>query len=197
MIQIQEMINRYGKRRVLISVVATLLALNLLKLGYSFYGGQKEELMQRIELLEKYEKSTAKIEAMRSRVKRLEQQGSQLDAYFFTGDSEEEVASAIQIMLQDKVVKAGIDPESIRPTRHGESARGKDFGEISVKIRLSGSFQGFVEFLSGLYKSKKLFKIETFTLKPYKKTELKIFMELKGFYKLIKQENSTSTPKKG
>ena len=53
-------------------------------------------------------------------------------------------------------------------------------------MRLAGTLEEFISFLGNLYKSGNLFKIESFTLKPYKKTELKIFLDMKGFYKIVK-----------
>jgi len=193
MISYTEIVNRYGKRQILITAVVLLFVLNALKFGYSFYQGQLADLEQQGELLEKYQSSTAKIDELRKRVVFLEQQKKQMEGYLFAGESEEEIASAMQIMLQDMVVKAGLDPESLRASGVGDSSRDKEFGEISVKARLAGTLQGFAEFVANLYKGKRLFRIESFTLKPYKKTELKIFMDLKGFYK-VKQEKSK--PKK-
>ncbi len=185
MTRLSELLNRYDRRQLLIGVVSVLVAVNLVKFCFSFYESQKEELAENIVLLEKYQKSTGKVDALRKRVKRLEKQSKDLEGYLFTGESDEEIASAIQIMLQDQVVKSGLDPESLRPTTKGAGAREKGVGEVSVKVRLAGSLQEFIAFLGNLYKSDHLFKIESFTLKPYKKTELKIFLDMKGFYKIV------------
>ena len=189
MIRFADIVNRYGKKQLLIATVCLLLGVNVIKLGYGFYTSQQEELAQNLDLLAKYQKSTAKIENLRRRVQLLEQQSKQMESYLFTGSSEEEIASAMQILLQDYVVKSGLEPESLRPTTSGKMDRGQKQGEISVKMRLAGTSQNFIEFLSSLYRSKHLFKIESFTLKPYKKTELKIFLDLNGYYKIAdKQE---------
>jgi hypothetical protein len=45
-----------------------------------------------------------------------------------------------------------------------------------------------MKFLASLYRLNYLFRIENFTLKPFKKTELKVFLELKGFYHLAEVE---------
>ena len=192
MIRLSDIVSRYGKRQLLIAAVILLLVLNVLKLGYGFYKNQQEELAQNMDLLAKYQKSTAKIETLRRRTQLLEQQSKQMEAYLFTGGSEEEIASAIQIMLQDFVVKSGLEPESLRPTTSGNLDRGQKQGEISVKMRLAGTSQNFIEFLSSLYRSKHLFKIESFTLKPYKKTELKIFLDLNGYYKIADQQEKSN-----
>ena len=195
MTRLSEIVNRYGKRQLLIGVVAVLLAVNFVKIGFGLFANQQEELAENIALLEKYQKSTGKIDALRKRVAMLEKQSKELDGFLFTGESGEEIASAIQIMLQDQVVKSGLDPESLRPTTKGDGGRGKDFGEISVKVRLAGTLQEFISFLGNLYKSEHLFKIESFTLKPYKKTELKIFLDMKGFYKIVQGEEKVDKKK--
>jgi hypothetical protein len=66
----------------------------------------------------------------------------------------------------------------------GAKTTTRDYQEISIKIRLSGTQSQFVDFIAQLYSSDKLFQVESFTLKPYKKTEMKIFIDLKGFYTL-------------
>lgn len=43
-----------------------------------------------------------------------------------------------------------------------------------------------VDFLGRFYQNKKLFVVESFTVKPYKKIQLKVFFDIKGFY-TIKQ----------
>jgi hypothetical protein len=90
----------------------------------------------------------------------------------------------MQIMLQELVTKAGLEPESIRPMVSGTQKGPRDFHEISIKIRLAGTQSQFVDFIAQLYRSDKLFQVESFTLKPYKKSEMKIFIDLKGFYTL-------------
>ncbi|MCK5437327.1 MAG: hypothetical protein KAI90_04905, partial [Desulfobulbaceae bacterium] len=79
------------------------------------------------------------------------------------------------------------EPESIRPSQ-GREHKERDYGEVAVKMRLSGSLNGFIKFLADLNRSQQLFIIEGFTLKSYKKTKLKIFMELKGYYLLKKEK---------
>jgi Tfp pilus assembly protein PilO len=195
MTRLAEIVNRYGKRQLLIGVVAVLLAVNFVKIGYGLYDKQKEDLAENISLLEKYQRSTGKIEALRNRVEGLEKQSKELDSFLFTGESDEEIASAIQIMLQDQVVKSGLEPESLRPTTQGDGGRGKDFGEVSIKVRLAGTLDEFILFLADLYKSEHLFKIESFTLKPYKKSELKIFLDMKGFYKIVKGKEKVDKKK--
>lgn len=195
MMRIGEIVNRFGKRQLMVAAVVVLVVLNVLRFGYSFYVGQLEEVAQQVDLLEKYQDSTSRIEELRKRLTFLEQQKTQLESYLFAGESEEEIASAMQIMLQDLVVKAGLDPESLRAAGAGDSGRDKEIGEISVKARLSGTLQGFEEFIANLYRSKKLFRIENFTLKPYKKTEIKIFIDLKGFYRINQSKSKPAKEK--
>ena len=85
--------------------------------------------------------------------------------------------------------------ESIRPIRQArDTSRDNEtdqvaLEEVTIKARLVGTQQQFVEFLSDLYSSEQFFKIESFTLKPYKKAWLKIFVEFKGYYFLKEQAN--------
>ena len=53
-----------------------------------------------------------------------------------------------------------------------------------MKARLSGTLEGFSAFLANLYRSNKLYRIESFSIKSYKGTALKIFIDINGYYKL-------------
>lgn len=184
MIRLSDLVNRYGTKPLLIGLAAVLVALNLVRLAIGYYDERQESLQTQRALLVRYQKAVQELPELQNRVARLERQKKQFERYLFSGSSEEEIASAMQILLQEKLVKAGLEPESLRPLRSGETAKSKEYGEISLKIRSSGTLNEFMQFLATLYKAQHLFRIESFTLKPYNQTELKIFIDFKGYYKL-------------
>ena len=161
-----------------------LLLLNVGRLSLQAYSNQLAEAQEKQNLLAQYQETASQLPALKKRVARLKQKADKLEKYLFSGTSEEEVSSAMQIMLQEQVTKAGLEPESIRPMVSGTKTTPRDYHEISIKIRLSGTQSQFVDFIAMLYRSDKLFQVESFTLKPYKKSEMKIFIDLKGFYTL-------------
>ncbi|MDA8165894.1 MAG: type II secretion system protein GspM [Desulfobacteraceae bacterium] len=173
---------RLGTRPLLIGVAAFLVGLNLLRLGYGFYENKKEAIHARQELLARQQASLGQLPELRSRVAALERRKKAFEDVLFTGSSEEEIASAMQIMIQQQLVRAGLEPESLRPMPNGD-AKGKAFGEISIKVRSGGTLNQFVAFLANLYRSRQLFLVEGFTLKPFQ-NEVKIFIDFKGYYKL-------------
>ena len=169
-----------------LSLAGLLLLLNIGRLSLQAYNNQIAAAEEKQNLLAQYHETVNQLPTLKKRVARLKQKSVKLEQYLFSGSSEEEVSSAMQIMLQEQVTKAGLEPESIRPMVSSSSSKtaSRDYHEISIKIRLSGTLSQFVDFIAQLYRSNKLFQVESFTLKPYKKTEMKIFIDLKGFYTL-------------
>ncbi|MFH1215400.1 MAG: type II secretion system protein GspM [Pseudomonadota bacterium] len=170
------------RKALLLTLGALLLLVNIVRLSLGTYSDQKKELEANQNLLEQYQETAASLPSLKKSVARLKQRSAKLEKYLFTGVSEEEVSSAMQIMIQEQVTRAGLEPESIRPLVTGGRNAPRDFHEIAIKIRLSGSMSQFMDLISQLYRSDKLFQIESFTLKPYKKSEMKIFLDIKGFY---------------
>lgn len=183
--QILMFIKGLDRKALLLAVGGLLLVLNLGRLAVGTYQNQLEEVEAQQNLLQQYRKTADKLPALKKRVARLEQQGKKLEKFLFTGQTEEEVSSAMQIMLQKMVTSSGLEPESIRPLKSSSSKKGsKSMQEISIKVRLAGNLNQLVDFLAALYRSKNLFQVENFTFKPYKQTDMKIFLDIKGFYKL-------------
>ena len=183
--RISQIIGLAKSRTGLIVIVSVLLVLNLGR----FVTGKYHEVIDSIEskqaLLGQYRISTQNIETLRKRIKMLEQQKREFEGHLFIGESREEVTSSMQIKLQEILGLAGLSPESLRPlAKGGKDEDQKYYGEVIVKIRMTGNLDNFIKFLSELYRMNYLFKIENFTLKPFKKTQLKVFIELKGFYRL-------------
>lgn len=173
-------------RKILLLVFGgILLLLNIGRLSMQAYSNQITEVEEKQNILSQYQKTVQQLPALKKRVAYLTQKAQTVDRYLFNGTSDEEVSSAMQIMLQEQVTKAGLEPESIRPlVSRGNKNVGHNFHEISIKLRLSGTQSQFVDFIAALYRSDKFFQVESFILKPYKTTEMKFYIDLKGFYSL-------------
>ena len=175
------------RKTLLYAVAGLLLLLNLGRFGWLAVAGWQESIDDRVTLLVKYRKAVGRIDSLKGEVTMLERQHQTLTSYLFSGTSEEEAASAMQVVLQDEVVKAGLEPEMLQPTT-GEAANKPEAGKkpglsaITIKLRLGGTLNNFAQFIQGLYRAKKLFTIENCTIKPYKKDDLKIYLEVKGYY---------------
>lgn len=190
MISISQLAARLQNRRALVIIAAILLLLNFFRLGVDHFNQRSEEATSRIALLEQYRMATRKLDTTRDRVTWLETQAKEFESYLIVGESEEKIISDMQVKLQEQIAIAGLAVESLRPTRRVDRTKSKEkeketrYDAVDINIRLSGTLNQFVEFLGQLYKSKTLFQIESFTLKPYKNKDLKIFLDFKGFYKL-------------
>ncbi len=173
-------------RKVLILTLGgILLLLNIARLSAGFYTDQISEMNDKLNLLSQYQETVYQLPALEKKIEQLKQKATVVENYLFKGRSEEEVSSSMQIMLQELVTKVGLEPESIRPIASGVGKNGsKNFHEISIKLRLSGSQNQFIDFIAALYRSDKYFQVESFILKPYKNSDMKIFIDLKGFYAL-------------
>lgn len=171
-------------RNGLLVIVGVLLLMN----GARLINGKYADALQGVEskqaLLGQYRMSTKDIEAVRSRVQQLSLRKQQFESHLFQGASAREVTSAMQIKLQQVLAKVGLTPESLSPLTRGGKGTELPYGEVIIKVRLGGTLDSFIRFLSELYRMDRLFKVDNFTVKPFKKEELKIFLELKGYYRL-------------
>lgn len=186
---LQELLHRVriDRRTLLYAVAGLLLLLNLGRFGWLAVNDWQESIDERITLLTKYRKAVSRIDDLRREVMVLERQHATLTSYLFSGTTEEEAASAMQVALQEEAVKAGLEPEMIQPTT-GEATNKPEAGKkpgingLTIKLRLGGTLNNFAQFIQGLYRAKKLFTIENYTIKPYKKEDLKLYLEVKGYY---------------
>ena len=186
--QLSQIIAFLRTRTGLIIIVAVLAALNIGRLASDKYTEYVDSIESKRALLGQYKISTRDIDTLRQRVKKLEEIKSRFDAHLFTGTTKEDVTSAMQIKLQEILALSGVNPESLRPINKTRK-KGEEtayYGEVTIKLRLTGNLENFVKFLSELYRMKYFFTIENFVIKPYKKKEIKVFLELKGFYRLKK-----------
>lgn len=189
MINLPTVLHKVRSRSFLIGLALLLLLFNLAKISVNYFRDQQAEVASRVALLDQQRKSVARIDELRVSVSSLAARKAALDHYLFKGESEARVASAMQIMLQEMVSKANLDPESLRPILRGrrdEKDKKKEIHGIAIKLRLSGDIQGFLDFLASLYRSDRLFVIDNFILRPDRNDKLQIMMDLKGFYRLAK-----------
>jgi len=183
--------NRYRRRTWLLGLAVLLLLAKLGSLGLDNYQAREATLETRQVTLQQYRNLTANADELRARLKRLQAIRERLETRLFSGTSEEEIISAMQLNFQALVSTAGLQSESIRPVRQrsgrgaeGEkAAKGEDLpGEVAIKARLVGTLSQYLELLAALEGSEKFFKIDSFTLSPYKKTGLKIALDLRGYF---------------
>jgi len=171
-------------RNGLLVIVGALLLLNGVRLLNAKYAEIQQSVESKQALLGQYRMSTKEIDAVRVRVQQLEARRAQFESHLFQGGSEKDVTSTMQIRLQDVLAQVGLNPESVSAVTKGGKDSGNPYGEVVIKVRLGGTLEGFVKFLAQLYTMDVLFRVENFTAKPFKKEELKIFLELKGYYRL-------------
>jgi hypothetical protein len=172
-------------RKALITIAAILLFINLFRLVIDHFNQMQAAIENRAATLAQYRIATRKLEEMRDKVAWLGSQKEIIDAHLLTGDSEEKMISDMQLALQEQITMAGLAVESLRPTRRIDKTKDQEmgYGEVAIKIRLSGTLNQFVDFLAHLYQSPTLYQVESITLKPYKEN-LKIFFDVKGYYKI-------------
>jgi hypothetical protein len=193
MISVAKYYNRHRRRALLIIAVVILLGLNLVRWFNTGYKSRIATAESSIERLEQYRFNTRQADELGKELGRYKRAYELAARTFFTGVSDEEIASAMQIRIQNMVLRSGLESESIRPIRQpsdrnkeGE-ADGVKLEEVIIKARLMGTQEQFINFLAAVYGAEQFFKIENFTLKPYKKAGLKIFIEFKSYYFLKEQ----------
>lgn len=180
--KIRRLLATYRGRPLLIAVAVFLFILNLGRMGISDYQAQKEEVENKQALLAAYENTLRQLPSLRQRTEHFDRQKGEIIRYFMKGESAEDISSKMQIMLQELVVKTGLEPEYIKPIQQREEGKDRDFHEISIKLRLAGNINAFRDFLAELAKSDVFFRIESFSLKPGKKGQLTVFLDLAGYY---------------
>ncbi len=181
---LSQIITRLRSRSVLIIIAIGLVILNVGRMASSQYNEYYQGIESKQDLLGQYQISTKNIDSMRKRIKQLEGKKKQMDSLMFTGASKQEITSAIQIKIQELLGRANLTPESLAPARDSNKNKDKQYGDVSVKIRLTAQYADIIQFLKELYQLDYLLKVDNFTLKPFKGSQLKVFLELKGFYKL-------------
>lgn len=179
-----EFIHRFDRRHLLAGVAAVLLVANLGSWAWDYLDSRQAELEDRMTMLAQYREAVQRLPELEDRVALLARRQQQLESFLFQGENEEKVASTMQIMLQSEVTNAGLEPEFIQPVRAGEGGDRKEHGEIAIKIRMSGALNDLGRFLHSRYLSKQFFRIESVSIKPFRPGELKISLDVRGYYKI-------------
>lgn len=180
--------NRYQLRTWLLVLAGLLLLAKLGSLTLDSYREKVADLETRQATLMQYRNVTSGATELRARLARLQASREKLITHLFRGDSEEEIISAMQLSLQALVTEAGLQSESIRPMqqrgiRGAEGGKGENLpGEVAIKARLIGTLGEFLDLTAGLERQEKFFKIESFSLSPYRKAGLKISLDLRGYF---------------
>ena len=182
--QIVEFIHRFDRRYLLGGVAAVLLVANLGSWAWDYLDSRQAELEDRMTMLAQYREAVQRLPELEDRVALLARRQQELESFLFQGENEEKIASAMQIMLQSEVSNAGLEPEFIQPVRAGEGGDRKKHGEIAIKIRMSGALNDLGRFLHSRYLSKQFFRIESVSIKPFRPGELKISLDVRGYYKI-------------
>jgi Tfp pilus assembly protein PilO len=193
--QLNQILARLRSRQALIALAVVLLLLNIGRLAINKYFEYYKDIESKQALLSQYQISTRNIATVRSRLQQIKDQEKKIDSLMFTGNSRREITSAMQIKIQELLSSSGLSPESLRPSSQSAKDEDNQYSDIVVKTRLTGNFENFIQFLKKLYTLDYLFKIENFTIQPFKNSELKIFLELKGFYRLTtgSEKNNSDT----
>ncbi|MEN8142215.1 MAG: GspMb/PilO family protein [Thermodesulfobacteriota bacterium] len=195
--------SRFERKTLLIVGAVLLLLLNIGRLVDNSFEARQVELESKSTRLEQYRKISARVGELDKKLARLLKQKKQAEKHFFTGATDDKITSAMQLRIQSLVGRAGMQSESIRPIRQkakeAKDSKDKDsgaavFGEVLIKARLVGSISSFMDFMASLYKGNEFFRVENFSMKPYRKSGLKIFIELRGYY-LLPAENQDSDQK--
>ena len=179
---------KFERRSLLIAAAVILLLVNLGRWGHDTYQTRQEEVESKVAQLGRYQLVTQKAERFEKRLTDLQRAKEQVGKYFFEGNNDNKLSSAMQLRVQALVVKSGMQAESIRPLiQKAEGQQGKDgygnaMGEVLIKARLAGTLSQFMNFVAELYRGKEYFEIQSVDLKPYRDKGLKILVDLKGFY---------------
>lgn len=179
---------RFQRRSLLVAAAVLLIIVNLGVWVNDTYDIRQQEVESKAAQLSQYQLVIGKGKAVDERLQQLLVLEKQAGQYFFTGEDDNKISSAMQLRVQALVAKAGLQAESIRPTmrksdlKQDKEGEGAVLGEVLIKVRLAGTIDEFLDFLAELYRGKEFFEIESISLTPYRNTGLKIFIELKGYY---------------
>ncbi len=179
---------RFQRRSLLVAAAVLLIIVNLGVWINDAYDTRRQEVESKTAQLDQYQRVIGKGKVLDERLEHLLVLEKQAGQYFFTGEDDNKISSAMQLRVQALVAKAGLQAESIRPTmrktdlRQDKDGDGSVLGEVLIKVRLAGTIDEFMDFLAELYRGKEFFEIESISLTPYRNAGLKIFIELKGYY---------------
>lgn len=187
---------RLDRKTVVVALAALLLAGGLLRFCLGFYHEKTLAIEAREATLFAQEKSSRQLAGLKREMALLEREVKQAESFLFHGATVDTITSTMQIRLQAMITEAGLEPESLRPL--GGAGNDGMINTISIKMRLNGSLENFAAFLAALYRDEHFFFVEDCTLKPDKMKGLKIFLDLKAFYRTgdSPAPAKTSTPRR-
>ncbi len=185
MTQMLRYLKTIDRKVLFLLVIGILLLFNLGRLLIGHYADQQKAILSQQELLARYEEKVRQLPDLKKKIRGLKQGTGAYEKFFFRGPSVDKISSDIQIKLQGMVSDSGLKSESVRPVTRGKKAKKNAlYQTIAVKLRLAGTMDQFVDFMTRLYAVDKIFMLENFTLKPHKKEQMKIYLEVKGYYLL-------------
>jgi len=188
-------IERFQRRNLLIVTAILLMIIYAGQWINDTYDARQLEIENRLNLLGQYRLVTRKADIYKDRLQHLLEAKERVGKYFFTGEDDNRLSSAMQLKIQALVAKSGLQAESIRPVMQknegqDKAEKGYTLGEVLIKTRLAGTLGQFVDFMAELYRSEEFFGIESISLRPYRNTGLKIFVELRGYYVLLADDDT-------
>jgi len=194
-------LHQLGSRGLLLGVVGLLALVKLGLVLQTAYLADRDELATLQASLARYRQLTGKAPELQRQLQGLADERETLVKILFTGSSEENIISAMQLDIQAMVATAGLEAETIRPLKQKNvrEAGGAEpgFGEVAIKASLNGTLTEYLAFLAELYGSGKFYKIEAVVLSPYKKSDLKISIDLRGYFVITAPELAASAASGG
>lgn len=194
-------LERFQRRTLLIAAAVLLSIIVLWRWVDDQYATRQEEVNSRLVQLGQYQLIASEAKSLEKRHNSLLRVKEQAGRYFFAGEDDDKISSAMQLRVQAMVARSGLQAESIRSTLQkidavkNSGGEGNDLGGVLVKARLAGTLSELMSFLELLYKGREFFAIQSISLKPYRDTGLKIFVELKGYYVLHGQDSNSGEDK--
>ena len=183
-------LNRLRGRAVLVSLTVVLLCAKLVMGVWDSYQADQVVLETRKTSLARYRTLTARAPELRLRLEQLTAEQDKLGKFLFSGPNEESILSGMQLDLQALVTTAGLEAETIRPIKQKNEQKNEkdgqkgvsDMGEVVIKANVNGTLDQYLALLAELFSSGKLYRIEAVTLAPRKKSDLKIGIDLRGYF---------------
>ena len=177
-------------------IIFTVIMLGLIACGFflfSVYCNMETRFAEQEQQLLLNQKSIASLRNLRSEVRQQKQQIGYFERALFKGKAQDLIISTMQIQVQSMLSASGLEPELLRPVVSRET--GGMIQSVVLKLRLSGTIEQFKSFLTTLYQAYPFFHIEGLTIRAFRDGQLKIYMDLRGYYQVAK--DVSSTPKRG
>ncbi len=156
------------------------------------YNAMQVELEELEQQLFVSQKQLGKLSGLQQEIRQQKQQITRFDRAMLKGESQDAILSMMQIQVQSMLAGAGLEPESLRPVASRETG-GAAIQPVVLKLRLSGTIEQFKLFIAAIYGADSFFQIEGLNIKPFKLDQLKIYMDLTGYYQIASAAGRTAT----